>query len=157
MTMLRYLAVAINSKRLGYVFIIGNQMKDWRMMTKPTKSPAEASKAMQKLIADYQPDVVVTEEVGTGSIRVLSLRRAILRTSASSTILDVSIKRTQNYANKYEEASSLATTYPELQPWVPPKRKFFDSEPPRMILFLATSLAHSVIQQPTLRLAAAMR
>ena len=63
MAALRFLAVAVNSKRLGFVFFVGDQLKDWRTMTKPTKSPKDASIVLEKLIEDYRPDVVVTEAV----------------------------------------------------------------------------------------------
>ena len=157
MAALRFLAVAVNSKRMGFVFFVGNQLKDWRTMTKPTQSPEDASEALEKLIEDYQPDVVVTEQVDENGSRIGSLRRALCTCAEKRKVLDVSIKRRQLFANKYEEAAWLADTYPSLKPWVPPKRRFFENEPPRMILFQATSLVHSVLKQPTLQLAGSMR
>lgn len=160
MAALRYLAVAINRRRLGYVFLVGHQLKDWQTMTKPTKSPNEAARRMKQLIEDFQPDVVVTEDLDRGEAslcRVAALKRALSGRAADAPVLDVSVKRAQQYADKYEEAALLATAYPELKPWVPPKRRFFDDEPARMVLFVAAALAYTVQRQPSLQLAAAMR
>jgi len=66
------------------------------------------------------------------------------------------VKRVQNFANKYEEATSLASQYPVIKPLVPEKRRFYDSEPARMVLFDALGLAHAVLQRPSMTLAAAM-
>lgn len=157
MAALRFLAVAVNSKGLGFVIFVGSQLKDWRTMTKPIKSSKEITKAVEKLIEDYQPNVVITQGVANDNSPINTLRKALSICASKMKVLDVSIKRRQLFANKYEETASLADTYPGLKPWVPPKRRFFENEPPRMILFTATSLEHSIIRQPTLQLAASMR
>ena len=150
------LAVAINKHRMGYVFLIGSQLKEWRTMTKPTNSQSEAAGAMQDLINTFKPDVVVTEKVGDRNDLVTSLKRSLVRTTAQNYVLDVSVPRKHQYRSKYEEASALAGMHPEIKPWVPPKRQFFGHEPHRMILFDALALANHVLQRPTQQLAAAM-
>ena len=60
----------------------------------------------------------------------------------------MSVPRIQDYANKYEEAAALALQYPDIKPWLPPKRRFFDNEPRSTVLFEALSLALGVIQRP---------
>jgi len=128
-------------------------------MTKPSASRAEAAGALQRLINDFKPAVVVTERVGPKTSRsasVLALKSALSRTAAHNYVLDVAIDRTCNFANKYEEASALADLYPAISPWVPPKRRAFDHQPPRLIMFDALSMAHQVLQKPTITLAAAM-
>ena len=153
------LAVAINGKRLGYVFLIGHQLKEWQTMTKPATSPEEAAGALQQLINQFRPDVVVTERLETSartSSTVSKLKAALTRTAAQNYVLDVSVPRTHEYANKYEEAQSLASFFPAIQPWVPPKRRLFDHAPPRLTLFDALSLAANVLKRPTQHLAAAL-
>ena len=151
------LAVAINKHRMGYVFLIGNQLKEWRTMTKPTKSQSDAAGALQDLINTFKPDVVVTEQIADRTDLVSSLKRALIRTAAQNYALDVSVPRKREFRCKYEEAAALSRTHPEIAPWVPPKRKFFDHEPHRMILFDALALANVVLRRPTQKLAAAMR
>ncbi len=159
MPVFRILAVAINHKRLGYVFFQGYELKEWQAMTKPVTSRAEAAGALQRLINDFKPNVVITEQADPTTCRsksVLALKNALSRTAAHNYVLDVAIKRDCAFANRYEEASALADFYPAIRPWVPPKRRAFDHQPPRLILFDALALAHKVLQKPTITLAAAM-
>ncbi len=67
MAALRLLAVAVTQRRFGYVFLINGQLKDWQVMTKPTKSRSNAAGALQELINVFKPDVVVTEDIDEGS------------------------------------------------------------------------------------------
>lgn len=156
---LKILSVAINQKRMGYVLLVNQQLKDWRTMTKATESRAEAAAALQRLINDFRPDVVVTERVDAADCRsafVCGLKQALTRTAAQNYVLDVSVRRRSSHANKYAEANALADLYPELRPWVPPPRRAFDHQPPRLIIFDALALAQPVLENPTITLAAAM-
>jgi len=134
-------------------------LHDWQMMTKPTKSQVDAAGTLQTLINDYRPDIVITEK-STGDAGTLSaaasLKEALIRAAAQNYVLDVSVPRTVEYANKIEEAGALAELYPDVKPWVPPKRRAFDHHPARLILFDALALAHQVLKRPTITLAAAM-
>ena len=128
-------------------------------MTKPSVSQTEAAGALQKLINDFKPSIVITEQVDEAVCRapaVRKLKRALSRTAAQNYVLDVSLKRAHAFANKYEEAEALGAFYPEILPWVPPKRRPFDHQPPRLIIFDALALAHQVLQKPALTLASAM-
>lgn len=159
MAALRLLAVSINRKRMAYVFLIGNQLKEWRTMTKPTQSSAEAAAAMATLIEDFEPDVVVTERLPrTANItsHVSQLKSALIRAAEESRLLNIVLHRSHEYANKYEEAESLAKFFPEIAPWVPEKRRFFDHEPAHLVLFDALALAFDVLKRPYERMAAAM-
>ena len=159
MAALRLLAVAINRKRLGYVFLIGNQLKEWRTMTKPTKSSENADSAMRELIEEFKPDVVITEKLPRHTNitdHVSQLKTALIQVAETSGLLNIITDRSRDYANKYEEADSLAKLFPEIRPWVPEKRRFFDHEPAHLILFDALSLAFKVIKNPSQRIAAAM-
>lgn len=159
MATFRILAVAINNKRLGYVFFHGYDLKEWRTMTKASTSRAEAAGALQRLINDFKPNVVITELADPKVCRstfVLGLKNALSRTAAHNYVLDVVIKRESSFANKYDEAAALGDLYPAIRPWVPPKRRAFDHQPPRLILFDALALAQKVLEKPTITLAAAM-
>ena len=71
-------------------------------------------------------------------------------------MLDVSVIREQAYANKYEEAEAIAGRYPELQTWLPKKRRFFENEPRSTVIFEAMALALIILRDPARQLGAAM-
>lgn len=154
------LSIAAASGRVGYVYLIGGRLKDWRISEKAAKSPAMAAKQTQKLIDELKPDVVVTEKTGEAGKKGNKTKRvigAIARTAQNNAdVLDVSVKRWHDYPSKYEEAEELATRYPEIEAWVPKKRRFFDDEPRNTVLFEALSLAEAVLRGPTTDIAAAM-
>lgn len=159
MAALRILAVAATSRRIGYVFLIGDELMEWRMATGPASSGVKAADALQKLINTFRPEVIVTETLGAKDRKGERARvatAAFQRLAAQNYVLDVAVKRGQRFANKYEEAEALALLYPAIKPWVPSKRKFHDSEPAAIVLFDALAIAHAVLQRPATTLAAAM-
>ncbi len=140
----RVLAFAAASNRVGSVFIIGDRLVDWHISDKAAKSSVEAASHAQALINRLTPNAIVTEEPKAASHKsehTLSLLAAIARTAAHNDLHNVSVPRTHGYANKYAEADALAEQYPELAPWKPPKRRFYDNEPRNTVLFEALSLA----------------
>jgi len=160
MAPLKMLSLAFTAKRMGYVFLNEAQLIEWRVSEKATRSPHDAAGTAQELINLFQPEVVVTEKIAVASCRkgtnARSLIAATQRLAAENYVLDISVERTQDHANKYAEALFLAARYPELMPWVPQKRQAWQTEPHRMVMFEALSLAHSVLEQPATKLAAAM-
>ncbi|MFZ5618503.1 MAG: hypothetical protein ACOZAA_14410 [Pseudomonadota bacterium] len=153
------MAVAATSRRVGHVFFIGNQLMEWRTAAAPARSSVKAAGALQELINTFRPDVVVTERLGSRDRkgdRAREITAALQRIAAENYVLDVSVERIQIFDNKYEEADALAALYPAIKPWVPRKRRHFDSEPAAMVLFDALAAAHVVLQRPTTTLAAAM-
>lgn len=147
MAVLRVLAIAVASGRVGYVFLVGDHLTDWKMSRLAAKSTAKAVGIVQQWIIDLQPDVVVTEKIDSAKKkgqRTKEIIAAIAAITAHNYVLDVSVNRTQEYANKYEEAAVLAGKYPDLKPWLPKKRRFFDNEPRATILFEALALALTV-------------
>ena len=56
------LALAAATRRVGYVFLVGDRLKDWRVSEKAAKSPEDAAEAAQTWINELKPDVVVTEK-----------------------------------------------------------------------------------------------
>jgi hypothetical protein len=144
MAALRILAFAAATGRVGSVFMIGDKLVDWHISNKAADSGVEAAGHAQALINHLTPDVVVTEDLGATSQKgghTLSLLSAIARTAAHNHLLDVSVPRKQGFPNKYAEADVLVERYPELAPWKPEKRRFYDNEPRNTVLFEALSLA----------------
>lgn len=159
MAMLKVLAVAAASGRVAYVYFVGEKLKDWHISDAAAKSPVSAAQFMQKWINQLKPDVVVTEKMEQATKKGASAKgviSAIARTAEHNYLLDVSIVREQDFANKYAEATAIAERYPELKPWLPTKRRFFDNEPRNTVLFEAIAMAEKVRRGSTEQLAAAM-
>ncbi len=151
MAALRVLAIAVATGRVGYVFFVDDQLTDWKMSRQASKSTAQAVGVVQQWIIDLRPGVVVTEKIHAAmhkGERTKDIIDAIAEIASHNYLLDVSVPRRQDYANKYEEAAALALQYPDIKPWLPPKRRFFDNEPRSTVLFEALSLALGVIQRP---------
>jgi hypothetical protein len=140
------LAFAAATGRVGSVFLVGDRLVDWNISNKAAESGVEAAGHAQALINDLMPDAVVTEEMETAhkGKHTLALIAAIARTAEHNHVLDVSVPREHRYPNKYAEADALVEQYPELAPWKPMKRRFYDNEPRNTVLFEALALALSL-------------
>ena len=150
MKRLRVLAIAAATGRIGHVFLIGEQLLDWGLSRKASKSPELAATHTQKLIEALKPDVVVSEDISnssTKSSRTRQLIDAIARVAEKATLLDISMKAAHTFANKYEEATHLASRYPEIAAWVPKPRRIWKSEPRNTVLFEALFLGSAVIDE----------
>jgi hypothetical protein len=159
MTGLKLMAVAVHRQRLGFVYFVGGKLKNWETQTKASKSVSLAAEALQTAINAFKPNVIVTEKTGEGfckGVRVRAITDALQRTAAENYVLDVSVTRDLGFSTLFEQTELLAELYPDLAPWRPPKRGFFDNERHRTVLFDALALAHKVLQSPTATLAAAM-
>ena len=155
----KVLAIAAISDRLGMVFLIGDQLKDWSTSETGAFSSVAAAACTQELIGRYQPTLIVTEKVSERCQKApstLSLMWAIARTAESNEAFDISVERKRTHSNKYEEAEALAQIYPEIAPWVPEPRKYYSHQPRNMVIFEALALAHSV-REDTARLGEAMQ
>lgn len=144
MAALRILAFAAATGRVGSVFLVGDKLIDWQMSSKAAECGVEAANHAQVLINDLMPDVVVTEEPESARNKgklTLDVIAAIARTAEHNHLLDVSVPREHRYPNKYAEADALVEQYPELAPWKPMKRRFYDNEPRNTVLFEALALA----------------
>ncbi|WP_160731427.1 hypothetical protein [Pontixanthobacter luteolus] len=143
----KVLSLAAISDRIGMVFLIEGQLKDWVASETGALSTVAAAGYTQELINRYRPDVVLTEQIAPSCQKApatIGLIRAMARTAERNEVLDVVVPRVQRYANKYEEAAALAEIYPALAPRVPAKRKYYDHQPRSLVIFEALALAHSI-------------
>jgi hypothetical protein len=141
---LRVLAFAAARGRIGSVVLDGEQLIDWRISDKAADSPQAATAFAERMFAEFSPDVVITEEVLLArhkGQRTVALIEALAETAEASGLMSITLPRRQNYANKYAEADALTAQFPELAPWQPPTRRFYDNEPRNTVLFEALSLA----------------
>ena len=144
MAALRVLAFAAATGRVGSVFLVGDRLLDWQISDKAADSDVEAAAHAQRLINDLSPDVVVTEELETArhkGQRTLALVTAIAEAAERQGLMTISLPHEHRYPNKYAEADALAEQYPELYPWKPVKRRFYDNEPRNTVIFEALALA----------------
>lgn len=146
----RVLAVAAATGRVACVFLVGGELRDWRLSKKAAKSVEFVRTYMDVWIVALRPDVVVTEDIPESSSKGRKSRDLIAAVSdvaARKHLLNVQIQRTSSYANKYEEAEALGKRFPELAPWVPKKPKIWETEPKNTVYFEALALALQVIDE----------
>lgn len=148
MTSRSVLAMAAATRRVGYVYIVGRQVKDWLISRKAALSTVHAVEVAQQWINKHKPDVVITEKITPDTHKgqtTQAIIQALAHNAAHNYLLDISIERRQPFANKYEEAAVLARHFPELLPRVPPPRRFYDAEPRSTVLFEALALALPIL------------
>ena len=153
----RVLALSAAHGRVGYVFLVGTELMDWRISDRASESPVAAAGYAQERINTFQPTIVVTEKLSSATRKrdkTKGIITAIAGAAARNAVYDIAVPRQQHYPNKYTEAVALLQRYPELKPWLPKKRRIFDKEPENMVVFEALALARPVIDDPTTTLAA---
>jgi hypothetical protein len=144
MKKLKILAFAAAKGRIGTVFLHGNTLIDWRISDRAAETPEAATAFAKGLFADFTPDVVITEELlmaRNKGKRTLDLIEAIADAAEAAQLMSITLPRRHDHPNKYAEAEALVTMFPELTPWLPPPRRFYDNEPRNTVLFEALSLA----------------
>ena len=143
------LAVAVSTGKVGFAFLIDSIPYDWGLSVVASESTRSAYEHTTAWIEYYQPELVVTERIGPTSRKQAvsrSLANAILKAAQESGVATACVDRVQHYPNKYAEAEALAERFPELKSFVPKPRRLWDSEPRRIIIFEAVSLALNVIE-----------
>jgi hypothetical protein len=156
---LSFMAFGVAYRRVGVVFIQQGKLTHWQISNAAAASTENIKKFTRGLIEEHGPHVVVTERITTRCRKGATsqaLIAAIVSTSIEHKVLDVRIERTFEYANKYREAEMLVGRYPELTPWLPKPRRFYDNEPRNTVLFEALALAEAARRGPSTRLAAAL-
>ena len=141
------LSVAVSTGRLGFAFLVDGTPYDWGLSLVASESTRSAYEHTTAWIEYYQPQLVVTERVDGNSRKGTvsrDLNNAILKAAQQANVEIACVDRIQRHANKFAEAQALAERFPELQPYVPKPRKQWESEPRRMIMFEAVSMALSV-------------
>jgi len=153
------LAVAAATGRVAYTYFLDNEIQDWDISDKAATAPENAASWVQDLIENYQPDVLVTEKI-TSRMRKGDQAKAMIATIADLATINympgVTVTPPRYFENKYEEANHLARLYPEIKPWLPSPRKFYEREPRDIILFEAVTLARVIMDDPAAHIAASM-
>ena len=132
------LAVAAASGKVGHAFFIDDELCYFDLSVKAAESLENAYAHVTKLIAYYNADVLVTEEITANSRkgdRSHALISAIEKAGRDAGITVSPVKREQTYTNKYEEAAALAERFPDLKPILPKPRRTWETEPRETIIF----------------------
>ncbi|WP_227284949.1 hypothetical protein [Boseongicola sp. H5] len=154
------LSVAVASGKVGYALFVGQRLTDWGTSRIAGVSTRVASRMMARWLVRFQPDVVITESIPTSSrkgqrSREITAAMALVARNKDD-LLDVTLERVQAFPNKYDEAEALAVEFPELEPYLPKRRRLWDTESPRTILFEAVALAKLLFADPAPVMARAM-
>lgn len=155
----RLLAVAAATGRVGYVFLIEGKLVEWGVTGKAHKTPHSAAATLQRWINDFAPTVVVTEKLTTSTRKGTHAKRitqAFADIAAHNYVYDVAVPIIRSAKNKFAYAVSLAEVYPDLKSRLPKQHHWYDPEPRNMVIFDALALAHHVLGNPTLVLAASL-
>jgi hypothetical protein len=160
MAAFKVLSIAVASGRAGFVYLHNDNLLDWGVSVKAVKSTNNLVSYVQDLVNRFKPDVLVTEKcVGKckKGKRTRHLIDAAAEIASHNPVLDVCVERPRRFQSKYEEADSFAARHHDLIGYLPKqKRRSFDVEPRRMIIFEALALAEEVLNGPPEALAAAM-
>lgn len=153
----RILAIALRSRRFGFAILEEPlRLLDWGLVFYERSSLSRIEAAKRKvgaLIGQCAPSVVVLDRSAALSAQTSGPASTVLNivrreTSFRSIPVHV-IKREhvratfqyQQARSKHEIASTIADMFPELQWRLPPKRKIWDKEHPRMTTFDAVAVA----------------
>lgn len=159
MTRYRLMAFAVAGRRIAYVMFVGTDLVTWQVSRRLRGSDRSRTDILTEWIEDFGPDAVVCERLGDNSRKGRLARRSLKAISALCSdryILQVAVPRIQTHANKYAEAAELTARYPDLGPWCPKQPRFFEQEPPNVLIFEALALALAVLEDPTPTLAQAL-
>ena len=80
MKQLKILAMAVATGRIGYVYLLGNKLKDWGLSRKASKNAMLAGTQAHIWIDELSPDIVITESVpksSTKSMKTCELIEAV--------------------------------------------------------------------------------
>jgi hypothetical protein len=149
------LGLALYTRGFGFALVHGGQIVNWGT-TKP--EPGENTsqwsvKRLKSLISQWKPDAVIFEDsLAEDSLRGPRLRRLtkqMMAVAQKRGLVVKSISRTKlaeivtgnKNATKYEIAETILKQFPnELTAWLPPKRKAWMRENPKLRVFDAVAL-----------------
>jgi len=159
----RILAIALRSRRFAFAVFEGpDKLLDWGMVFYPLNNDVQRTAANKRIASLFTQ--LTPSEVVVGKARLLDSRedsgvRPILRSlryEASSRLTPLHFMRRPeldkvfcrfHVKSKHEISSMLAQVFPELLWKLPPKRKIWESERPRMALFDAVALGFAYWQR----------
>jgi Holliday junction resolvasome RuvABC endonuclease subunit len=151
----RILAIAPSTRGFGFAVLEGEvSLVDWGVKTVNSDKNKQSLAKVEKLIAHYQPGVLVLEDASAKksrrSPRIRKLCQQIIKMAVTCKVSVALFSRDQvmktfiadGQGTKHALAEILAKRFPEeLGSRLPPKRKPWTSEDSRMGIFDAVALA----------------
>ncbi len=147
--MVRMLSVIPRNRGVGFAILEDGCLLDWGVR-QALRGDAEALSRVHELVARYQPDTVVLEDVGAGKSQRRAGVRALLQRMHDVALGHGLAVRVVAWRDVYGRfipdapsprkdmmARAVGTMFPELALRVPPPRKSWQSEDPRIALFAA--------------------
>ena len=153
-----YLAFAVGYRRVSLVLLQHGKLATWQTSCKAAEGVAETRAFAEEAMELLQPQVVVFEDIRSGTRKGKQSQRlmtAISEVAQNSAAHSVAIKRERLFRCRYAEAAHLAKCYPDLADKTP-SRRFFDKEPHHVVLFEALALADQAVRGSSELLAANM-
>lgn len=161
----RILAISPSSRGFGFAVLEGEGvMVDWGVKTAKKEKNAESLAKARKLIAHYQPGVLVLEDASAKhsrrASRIQKLTKRIIAMAATQQVKVKLFSREKvmkeffadGQGTKHALAGIIAKRFPvELGDRLPPKRRAWESEDCRMDIFDALALALVYLQSKTKR------
>ena len=136
-------AVAASYGKVGLVCLAGTELLDWKISVAASKSVDAAFAQATRWLQYYRPDVVIVEAFTEQSQKGRNTGAIIEATMAASREFGISpleITPIKRFKNKYIAAGAVAKRYPQLRPWLPKKREYYEHEPRNIIYFEAMAL-----------------
>jgi len=147
------IAIAPTSRGFGFaVFGAPARLLDWGVKEARSDKNRLATRKICRMIRDIKPAVVIIENWVHAScrrstrVRTLLLDVAVLASKSGSTAMVYSrhhVRQAFGKSGKSKDtiASAIAAQLPALRPWLPPKRRIWESEHHSMAIFEAAALA----------------
>ena len=150
----RTLAIEIRSRKIGYAVFEGTKILfDWGVRFFVKEQESDLDHKLVKLLEKVRPTVILLSSVRArdkrnghsvrAHIRLIKKRAGLLSIptkSLSKVYLRTHFARSGRW-NKHEVAEAIAKRFPELAWHLPRKRKPWQSEPKRQLVFDAAALA----------------
>ena len=158
----RELVLAIFPTRTGFGWALFESALSpvaWGTATVTDNKHLRSLARVEKLIRRYQPDVLILEQFdgkpSRRSVRIRKLCRAIMSLADTRGVTVRIVTREEiggafgsiGASGRYEIAKTIASHVDALFPWLPPERKIWMPEHPRMGLFNAAALAVTYFAQ----------
>lgn len=144
----RVLSLAARTGRIGCVYLMNGELKDWALSCKGSMSKENASEVFKQWIDHYSPDTIISENPDTAT-RKSSQQKTILKVFADiaedSPALNILVSRQKTHKNIFVEAVALAERYPLIKDKVPKHPPIWMPEPRNTIYFEALAMAEQVL------------
>lgn len=140
----RIMGFAVGTGKVGFAYLVDGELMDWRLSIKASRSFEAAFNQALKWIIYYRPELVVLEEIDTGSRKGAHSQALVQAIESAANNANVDVVRTPRPSsgpNKYAEAAQLSEQFPQIASWLPRKRRLWETEPLNIIYFEALALA----------------